>query len=122
VRGGGQGGCRLVLTFCINSTRAEMGDDFHSEDAFKFRWAQGTLAPSLVTVRPVRSPSARRWPVTPCAAPAPLPTRGMRCSSRPPYLRSSRFFWVPSGLGSRFSWCLVRTVPSASRFCNATSE
>jgi len=31
----------------------------------------GTLAPSLVTVLPVRSPSARRWPVTPCAAPAP---------------------------------------------------
>jgi len=53
------------------------------------------------------SPSARRWPVTPCAAPAPPPTCGMRCSSRPPYRRSSRFFWVPSGLGSRFSWCLA---------------
>jgi len=38
--------------------------------------------------------------------------RDARCSSRPPYRRSSRFFWVPSGLGSRFSWCLV---PYASR-------
>jgi len=64
------------------------------------------------------------------AAPALPPTRGMRCSSRPPYRRASRFFWVPlfdcwwvpSGLGSRFSWCLDALCPlllvSATRLPN----
>jgi len=43
---------------------------------------------------------------------------------RKPYCWSSRFFWVPSELGSRFSWCLVALCPlllvSATRLPNKT--
>jgi len=63
----------LSLLFIITHRQTErwfkqMGDDYHSEDTFKFRRGQyfkaGTLALSLVTVLPVRSPSTRRWPIT----------------------------------------------------------
>jgi len=40
----------------------------------------------LVTVLPVRSPSARRWPVTPCAAPAPPHDRATECLMPVPLL------------------------------------